>query len=511
MTDVKNNIVTTDQGKLQGSKDNNLIVFKGIPYADPPVGKLRWMQPQPVSSWKGVRSASRYGSIAPQNPMPEGFIGGRIHETQSEDCLFLNVYTPGLDDKKRPVMLWIHGGAFSLGSGSEEMFRSHKLAERGDLVIVTINYRLGALGFLNLDKVTGGKIPSTGNEGILDQVAALEWVHDNIFFFGGDPGNVTIFGESAGGMSVACLMVLPKAKGLFHKAIIESAVGAIARPLENSIYTAETFLKMAGLRPEDINGIRALSVRNILKIQTKVAIETDQGEAPCIPVADGKVMPLMPLEAFSKGVAARVPVIIGTNLDEQKLFSLMNPAHHRMDDEMLIKLLSRNVPEKDISMIVDVYKREKIKRGEPVTPFELYSAINTDIMFRNIAIHITEAQSNHGIPVYNYLFTWKSLAAGGILGASHALEVGFVFGTMDDTFCGTGPAAEKLSRQMQDAWIKFARTGNPSCESIGKWHEYGTSRNTMIISEDCHMEKAIYEAERKIWEKAGPIDLDRML
>lgn len=511
MADTQENIVKTKQGNLQGAKENNLFVFKGVPFAAPPVGDLRWMPPHPVSPWEGVRSALEYGTIAPQNQMPEGFIGGGEPEPQSEDCLYLNVYSPGLDNKKRPVMVWIHGGAFSLGSGSEQMFRSGSIVERGDVVLVTINYRLGALGFLNLNEVTGGKIPATGNEGLLDQVAALEWVRDNISGFGGDPDNVTIFGESAGGMSVSCLMVLPKAQGLFHKVIVESAVGAIARPLENSIYTAKTFLKIAELSTDNIDGLMALPLEKILKVQAKVALETDQGEAPCIPVADGTVMPLMPLEAFSKGKASKVPVIIGSNLEEQKLFSLMNPLHQKMDDTILMEQLCRNVQEKDIPMIIDVYKKAKEERGEPVTPLELYSAINTDIMFRNIALHNIEAQRDNGVPAFNYLFTYKSPAAGGVFGASHALEVGFVFGTMDENFCGTGPAVDKLSEQIQDAWTAFAHTGNPSCESFGEWPEYGTERETMVISEECHIEDAVYEEERRIWNKAGPVNLNNML
>ncbi len=512
MAETQENIVNTKQGKLQGKKDNNLYVFKGIPFAAPPVGNLRWMPPQPVSAWEGIRPALEYGNIAPQNLMPEvGPVAAGKPEPQSEDCLYLNVYTPGPDNKKRPVMVWIHGGAFSIGSGSMGMFQSGSLAERGDVVLVTTNYRLGALGFLNLDKVTGGKIPSTGNEGLLDQVAALEWVRDNIMNFGGDPDNVTIFGESAGGMSVSCLMVLPGARNLFHRAIIESAVGAIARPLENSIYTAETFLKIAEISPDDTDGLMNMPPEKILEVQTKVALETDQGEAPCIPVADGVIMPLMPLEAFSKGTAAKVPTIIGSNLDEQKLFSLMNPLHMKMDEQYLEKLLARNVPEENIPMIIDVYKNEKEKREEPVRPFDLYSAINTDIMFRNIALHIIEAQRDNGVPVFNYLFTWKSPALGGALGAAHALEVGFVFGTMDDLFCGTGPAADRLSEQMQDAWTTFAHTGDPSCENLGEWPEYGTERKTMIISEECRIEKAVYEEERKIWKRVGHVDLNKML
>ena len=427
INDNKKCIIETKSGKLQGLKEENLYVFKGIPFAAPPVGELRWMPPQPVSPWQSIRPALKFGKIAPQNLMPNEIFND-APEPQSEDCLYLNVYSPGLDNKKRPVMVWIHGGAFCMGSGSMGTFRSGSIAERGDVVLVTINYRLGALGFLNLDKITGGKIPSTGNEGLLDQVAALKWVKDNIEKFGGDSDNVTIFGESAGGMSVTCLMVLPQARGLFHKAIIESAVGAIGRPLENSVHVAEVFLKTVGLEPDDIEGIKNLSPEKILEVQEKVAVETGQGGAPYIPVADGMILPRIPLEIYSSGDAAKVPLLIGSNLDEQKLFSLMNPMHQKMDDEMLKKLLARNIPEENIEMVMELYRQEKEKRGEPITPLELYSAINTDIIFRNVALHITGAMMDMGLPAYNYLFTYKSPAAGGILGATHALEVGLYSG-----------------------------------------------------------------------------------
>ena len=288
-------------------------------------------------------------------------------------------------------------------------------------------------------------------------------------------------------------------------------MGAIARPLENSIYTAETFLRIAGISADDIPGLLNLPPEKILKILPEVAIETDQGEAPCIPVADGVIMPLMPLEAFSKGTVAKVPTLIGSNLDEQKLFSLMNPMHKTMDEPMLKKLLARNVPEENIEMIIDVYKNTKQGREERVTPFELYSAINTDIMFRNIVLHIVEARRDQGVPAYNYLFTWKSPGFGGTLGAGHALELGFLFGSIDEALCGKGPVVERISEQMQDAWTAFAYTGNPSCESMGEWPVYGTARNTMIISGDSHVEKDVYEEERKVWSRSGHVDLNRML
>ncbi|MEE8353318.1 MAG: carboxylesterase family protein, partial [Dehalococcoidales bacterium] len=199
MTDTDGAVVKTTAGSISGEEWNGVHVFKGIPYAQPPVGERRWLPPQPVKAWEGVRPADAFGSISPQNTMANSIIAAREPEPQDEDCLYLNIWTPGLDDARRPVLFWIHGGGFSTGSGSTAPYGGSRLARRGDEVVVTINYRMGALGFLNLSEATGGKIPASGNEGLLDQTAALEWVRDNIAAFGGDPGNVTIFGESAGG------------------------------------------------------------------------------------------------------------------------------------------------------------------------------------------------------------------------------------------------------------------------------------------------------------------------
>ena len=284
--------VNTSFGKVQGSYENGLYVFKGIPYAAPPVGELRWMPPAPHQPWDGVRPAVEFGAIAPQLPMSPLPGKEREEEPQSESCLFLNIWTPGLDDARRPVMVWIHGGAFSIGSGSETMYRGGKLAATGDIVLVTVNYRLGVLGFLNLNELTRGRIPATGNEGLLDQVAALKWVRDNIAAFGGDPGNVTIFGESAGAMSVACLMNMPAARGLFHKAILESPVGEIARPLVPSLRIAEEFLKIVGIRPQNDSALRALPVDTLLAAQQELAVRTGQGMAPIWRMEECSLMPL---------------------------------------------------------------------------------------------------------------------------------------------------------------------------------------------------------------------------
>jgi para-nitrobenzyl esterase len=504
-------VTQTKQGNIEGSFENGLFIFRGIPYAAPPAGEWRWMPPQPVKPWNGIRSALQFGPIAPQNSPPPGIMGEREPEPQNEDCLYLNVYSPGLDDKKRPVMVWIHGGAFSIGSGSTPTYQGEALAKNGDIVLVSFNYRLGLLGFLNLNKITAGKIPALGNEGLLDQMAALRWVKGNIAAFGGDPDNVTIFGESAGGMSVACLMCMPAAAGLFHKAIIESAVGAIARPLEDSVGTTEVFLKSVGSNSSDIARLRALPVEKILAAQQTVAIETGRGEAPCIPVVDGKVLPVMPLEAFAEGQTTAVPLLIGSNRDEQKFFSIMDRNAVKMDNASLLARLSNFVTAGKAPGIIEKYRQLRTAGGLAVTPYDLFSAITTDLKFRMIAQHIAACHYSNGSPVYHYLFTWESPAAHGALGSCHVLEVGFVFGTFDPRFNGQGPKAEILSRQMQSAWAAFARQGNPSNPVMGKWLQYGKARNTMIIGADCYMEKAISRDEMKIWEKAGEIDLNQAI
>jgi para-nitrobenzyl esterase len=231
MNDMKETVVKISGGKIEGGHEDGLFIFRGVPYAAPPLGELRWLPPQPVKPWEGVRQAKTVGAMAPQNPLLEtGIDALKIEGPQDEDCLSLNIFTPGLDNARRPVMVWIHGGAFIIGAGSQSIFMEGTLAKRGDVVFVSINYRLGALGFINLKEATGGKIPATGNEGLLDQVAALEWVHDNIASFGGDPDNVTLFGESAGAMSIGCLMAMPSARGKFQKAILESGAANTVSP-----------------------------------------------------------------------------------------------------------------------------------------------------------------------------------------------------------------------------------------------------------------------------------------
>jgi len=509
MSVLGNLVVETECGELEGVYERNLYTFKGVPYAAPPVGELRWLPPQPAVAWAGIRPATAYGAIAPQDTsvlpvLPSG------PEAQSEDCLFLNIFSPGLDNAKRPVMVWIHGGAFSIGSGSTEMYTTGTIAANCNIVLVTINYRLGVLGFLNLNEVTRGRIPSTGNEGLLDQVAALKWVKRNIAAFGGDPDNITIFGESAGAMSIGCLLNLPAAQGLFHKAILESAVSEMARPLDMSVQITEQFLRISCLRADDITGLRTVSPEVLVRAQQETARQMEQGAAPVIPVADGLVMPKMPLESLEAGRGFQVPTMIGCNLDEDKFFSLMNPKLFKIDEEGLRQRAEKYVVAEDVPKLLAAYRKARRKRGEPIDPFDLFSAINTDVMFRKTAIRVAEAQGKYGPGGYNYLFTWKSPASGGRLGACHVLEVGFIFGNHNAVFNGSGPGADRLSMQMQDAWTGFARTGNPSCKSLGEWPQYKAGRATMVLGEESRVENAVMEEERQIWDTLQELPFSNM-
>jgi para-nitrobenzyl esterase len=509
MGNEKSLIVNTGCGELEGVFEGNLYTFKGVPYAIPPIGGLRWMPPQPCKPWQGVRSAKTYGPVAPQKALPLPGVKEQDEE-QSEDCLYLNIFSPGLDEARRPVMVWIHGGAFCMGSGSTQSYTTGTLASSGDIVLVTINYRLGVLGFLNLNVLTRGEIPSTGNEGLQDQITALRWVKDNIAGFGGDPDNITVFGESAGGMSIGCLLNIPAARGLFHKAIIESAVGEMARPLDMSVEIAQEFLRTVEVCANDITAISSLPIEKMIRAQQKVAAKLGQGGAPVIPVADGVVMPQMPLSSLEAGRGLKIPTLVGSNLEEDKLFAMMTPRVYKIDEEGLRVTASRFVAQKDVERLIDTYRKARASRGEPITPFEIYSAMSTHVMFRKTAIRIAEAQCKHAAGGYNYLFCWKSPAAGGRLGACHALEVGFVFGNHDATFCGIGPEADQLSRGMQDAWISFARTGNPSCTTLGEWPQYCDGRASMIFDRNSRVDKAAYEDERHVWDTMEELEFSNM-
>ena len=494
-------IVETKEGALQGVSEGDVTVFRGIPFAQPPIGELRFRPPRPAEPWSGVRVCDTFGFVAPQ-PQGQAMAGQATPEEQSEDCLHLNVWTPACDDAARPVMVWIHGGAFVTGSGSGAFYRGAKLAARGDVVVVTLNYRLGALGFLAHPDLRDEETGSCGNWGLLDQVAALQWVQANITNFGGDPTNVTIFGESAGSMSVSCLVGSPAAQGLFRRAIAQSG-GPNGVPLETATAAAEQLCELAGVA--SVTELRDLDVSKLLGAQTQLqaqAAETGAGMA-LAPTIDGGLLPEHPLSAIRDGVAAGKELLVGTNLHEMKLWTVGNRRLTGGDEEFITRRLAKTVGD-GAADAVAAYKAARTDRGQDVTPIELWTAIESDRVFRVPSLRMCEAAAASGDAVYDYLFTWESPALGGFLGSCHALEIPFVFGTLTtpgvEKFTGEGPEALALSEKMQDAWIAFARTGSPSTEALGEWPAYDAERRaTMILGAETAVEDAPYEPERAHW------------
>jgi para-nitrobenzyl esterase len=482
------------QGKLQGIARDGVLRFNGIPFAKPPVGHLRWRMPTAPEPWSGVRDAARFGNISPQVESTSGAVLGGTPGTRSEDCLYLNIQTPACDGAKRAVMVWIHGGGFVTGAGSVGTYNGKYIVPRGDIVLVTINYRMGAFGFLNLKDASDGKLPGSGAEGLADQIAALGWVRDNISAFGGDPGNVTIFGESAGGMSVGALLAAPAARGLFHKAIAQSGASDIG-------YARETSAKVARYVLEKLGSADAIDApwESILAIQKElIAAPREVGLGmPFAPTIDGTILPKRAIECVAQGSARNIPVMTGTTRDEWKLFTVAATNLREMDEARLRKMTAG---------LVGAAQAEDLLTGyEGGTPFERWNDVMTDHTFFIPATRLLEAQAQHA-PVFAYRFDWESPAMNGALGSCHALELGFTFGTFRvkgaAPFFGTGEAAEALSDAMMDAWITFAKTGNPSNGTSGTWDAYDASdRATMIFGDGApYMMSAPNEVRRKAWQ-----------
>ena len=504
-------IVSTRYGKLEGEEQDGLLVFKGVPFAGAPEGLRRWLPPGKLATWTGVRDARRFGAVAHQNPVTNQALAAmKIEQAHSEDCLNLNLWTPGLDRARRPVMVWIHGGGFTIGAGSQEIYNGSVLARRGNVVIVTINYRLGPLGFLRLNDVTHGRIPSSGNEGLLDQIAALQWVHDNIAEFGGDPDNVTIFGESAGGMSVGALLAMPSARGLFHKAIAQSGSCDTVSSVARANRTAERVLSKLGVSADDTDAICALPVAQLLTGVFGADGKTPDRELGMAyqPVVDGTVVPGELIAMVAQRSAAGVAVMVGSNLEEWKLFSAMDPSAQRLDKAGLVARMRKRLTADFAGSVIATYESARAAAGASISPPELFSAIETDRVFRMPGVRLAEIHGRSERRVYNYLFTWRSPAIRGALGSCHALELGFIFGTNHlagmRRFAGDGPSADRLASEMQDAWLAFARDGDPSCASLGAWPGYTeTRRATMLFGETSSVADAPFDEERRAWDGVG--------
>ena len=499
-----NPIVQTVYGKLSGIQKENHEVYLGIPFAAPPTGKLRFCRPQKLEPWRGIRPATSFGPSAMQ--IRSLILGMSADGPISEDCLYLNVFTPKADGAKRPVMLWIHGGAFLYGSSNAAIYDGGPLAERGDVVVVTINYRIGAFGYLYLNGHGGRDWGAAPNCGQLDQIAALHWVKDNIAFFGGDPGNVTLFGESAGAASVCALLAMPEAKGLFHRAITQSGPPSFVMAADAASRFTDVMLAKLNIDPADTARLQELPAETILAAQPATWSSSFDKPAELrrsvAPVCDAETMPRPPIDVFASGEAKHIPFLAGTNRDEIKLFKLPTNGTP-LSDRILFDMIQRMKPDftaQKVQNLIGTYKLSRQRRGLSAENIDIFDAIAGDNTFRIPCIHAAE---QHGA-AYLYLFTWESPALRGYLKACHALEMPFVFGTIhkqsSTKFTGTGPAADKLSAIMMDAWIAFARTGNPNHGGMDTWPLYEPGcRATMIFGKETRCENDPFGAERAVW------------
>ena len=503
---VKNIIIDTKLGKVRGYSTRGVLKFKGIPYTAPPVGELRFSPPTPKEQWSEVLDATEYGPTAPQPPsVLLAMFGGKRKQSEA-DCLTVNVWRPEADQDNLPVMVWIHGGAFVTGSGAD--LDGARLALRGNVVIVSVNYRLGVLGFFYIP----GK---TANVGLLDKVAALKWVKDNIKAFGGDPNNVTIFGESAGSVSVCTLMAMPSAKDLFQRVIAQSgACHPMFYSNSSRKKASDQVQSKLNIKEGDIDALRKVPVDELIKADpTNKAIQsgsTFASDAPTIgPVIDEKTLPEHPLNAIRKGYAKDIELLIGTNQDEIKLWTALNPNAPKVDESKMLKSMTNLMralgqDENKAKQMINIYQQARDGK-ESTEPQDIVDAYLTDYAFRIPSIRLAEIQRAHQPNTYMYLFTWKLQMTRGIAGAIHALELPFVFGLLSEKAIGIFPSkseeTEMISTKMMDSWISFARTGNPNHNGIPEWpsYEFG-KRSTMLFGKEIKVADGPLDEERAAWD-----------
>ena len=500
--------VETTAGKVRGATHNGIHIFKGIPYGASTAGANRFLPPRKVQPWTGVRDALQFGHQAPQNMHFTDVLAPQANPAEgfSEDCLVLNVWTPGLGDGvKRPVMFWCHGGGFAQESGSWPWIDGEALARRGDVVVVTINHRLNVFGYLHLGDVGGEKYAASGNAGMLDLVAGLEWVRDNAAAFGGDPHNVMIFGESGGGAKVCTLLAMPAAKGLFHRAAIQSGAWLRGIEREEADRTARSLLKELGIAPQGIDELQKVPVEKLLAAHTGAMqpLPPRRGELRTgySPVVDGTILPHHPFDPGAPALAANIPILVGCTEYEATLFYVRDEAAFSLDEAGLRARVGDMVGDADAERLIAIYS--KARPG--ATPSDVFFRVVTDRIFRRDTIRLAERKSaQRAAPVYLYYFAWKSPAMSGRLRAPHTVDIPFVFDNTDVPLVMTrSPQAKSLAAKVSGAWIAFARSGNPGHSGLPAWPAYDTEkRATLVFDNHCALVNDPAGAERKAWDSA---------
>jgi para-nitrobenzyl esterase len=492
-------VVETGAGKVAGYVRKGIYAFKGVPYAGATGGAARFLPPTPPKPWSGVRSSRQYGLVCPQDKGTgrlndeEAFIFQWNDSVEGEDCLRVNVWTPGINDGgRRPVMVWLHGGGFDAGSGNDiPAFHGENLARRGDVVVVTLNHRLNLLGFLDLSAY-GERYPSSGNVGMLDIVAALQWVRDNISGFGGDPGRVLVFGQSGGGAKVGTLMGMPSARGLFHRAAVESGSFAFTNTPEKSQRLAQLMLAELGLAGPDVERLHELPYAELQRASMAALSKANgaAGGAPDLrrmasrlmfaPVADGHVIPEAPFAPRAPAMSAEVPMIVGTTLNEFTT-GINHPEYELMTDEELSARTEAMFPGRGRA-VVAAFRR----RTPQAKPFDLWSRIATAPVRQAAIDQVAAKAALGGAPAWLYWFTWQTPIFDGRPRAFHCAEIPFVFHNTDlcDHMTGGDARARALSGRMADAWIQFARTGNPDHPGMAHWAPFARGTAPSMIFDD---------------------------
>lgn len=487
-------VVDTTSGKIRGVIIDKVYAFKGVPYGASTAGAGRFMPPMKPQPWTDIKDATQIGHRSPQQhgilePLPEVGAADR-QNPMGEDCLVVNVWTNGLKgSRKRPVMVWLHGGGFASGSGDYSIYDGANLARKRDVVSVTVNHRLNVFGYLYLADLGGPKYADASNAGHRDIVLALEWVRDNIANFGGDPNNVTIFGQSGGGGKVAVLMAMPSAKGLFHRAICQSGASIKGTTRANATRTAQALLTKLNLKPDQIDQLQSMPFDKVT--------EALQGVGGFGPVVDGKTLPHDPFDPTAPEESATVPLLIGTVEEEINFFpgTPLDP----IDDADLhkrVKQAARGADDATVDNLIAIYKKGRPNKSN----VEIYQMIATDAGFSG-SVH-TEADrkvAQGKAPVYKYYFTWQSPVREGKLRCYHTLEIPFVMENVDEgkSMTGSGQDRYALSDKMSAAWTAFARTGSPNAKGLPHWPAFtADQRATMVFNDEVKLVNDPYKEAR---------------
>lgn len=486
--------VETAAGRVRGGHSRGALAFKGIPYAGEVTGAARFKEAPPPHSWTGVRDALQLGPPSLQAP---GGTYGENEPAYGENCLVLNIWTPSITEgRKRPVMVYCHGGGYTSGSGGSKDEDGARLAATYDVVVVTTNHRLGLLGYLYLGEIGGAEYASSGNQGVLDIVAALRWLKTNIEAFGGDPSNVMIWGESGGGFKVGTLLAMPAAQGLFHKACIES--GSQLRRLSQAAATqsAQRVLQGLGVGANELHKLADIPAEAFVKMQLQ-----PQGAPEVGPVVDGAILPTHPFDPVAAPTAARIPLIVGYNHDEATFFNRERPEVFRIEEPALISQAHAVLGE-NADRILAAYKAHYPQ----ASPSELYIAIETAMAFGSDSIALAERKSLQPAPVYAYRYDHRSntpiAGTDWQLRAGHATEIAIMSYNYDiPGLQGNGPGVAEVSQNMSALWASFARHGRPSAHGVPVWPRYDIEqRATLIIDARCRVVKDPDRPIRELWE-----------